>query len=115
MLARKFRLTGSTNFKRVEKEGIVRQSSSFGVAVLDRKDTLPSRFAFVVSTKIAKAAVDRNRFKRAMSEAVRLSTIDLNSGFDVVFLAKTSIVKVPTAQVMIEVKAALKNFGLLKQ
>lgn len=72
MLARKYRLTGSKNFTKVEKEGKVYQSTNFGIAYVRREDEDPSRFAFIVSTKIAKDAVDRNRFKRAMSEGVRL-------------------------------------------
>ena len=90
------------------------QSQNFGLALFDRRDAEPSRFGFVVSTNIAKDAVDRNRFKRAMSESVRTSGTDLKSGFDVVFLAKTSIVKSPTSNVMKEVKNALKESGLMK-
>ena len=114
MLAKKFKLTGAKNFDRVQKEGKVYQSANFGIARYARGDKEPSKFAFVVSTKIAKEAVDRNRFKRAMSEAVRLSSIDLKGGFDAVFLAKMSIARVPTADVMKEVRAALKASGLLK-
>lgn len=114
MLAKKFRLTGSRDFKKIQSEGQIYQSNSFGVAYLDRKDEDASRFAFVVSTKISKDAVDRNRFKRVMSEAVRTSSIDIRPGFDVIFLAKTTIVKTPTSEVMKEVKASLKGSGLLK-
>jgi ribonuclease P protein component len=114
MLAKKFKLTGSKDFKRVEEEGTVFQSKNFGIAILDRKDETPSRFAFIVSTKIAKDAVDRNRLKRIMSEAVRLSSIDIVNGFDAVFLAKPSILKFPTSEVMKEVRDALLASGLTK-
>ena len=114
MLAQKSRLTGVRNFKKVEEKGEIYQSENFGLARVNRGDENPSRFAFVVSSKIAKDAVDRNRFKRAMSEAVRVSMIDMINGFDVVFLAKTSITRIPTAELMKEVKAALKDSGLLK-
>lgn len=114
MLARKNRLIGSKDYKRVEKEGIVYQSQNFGLAYFARNDEEPSRFGFVVSTKIAKDAVDRNRFKRAMSESVRMSGTELKAGFDAVFLAKTSIVKSPTSDIMKEVVNALSGSGLLK-
>jgi ribonuclease P protein component len=112
MLAKKFRLTGVKNFARIQKEGRVYQSNSFGIAYIKREDKEPSRFGFIVSTKIAKDAVDRNRFKRAMSEAVRIASIDLINGFDAVFLAKTSIIRVPTSEVMKEVRFSLKASGL---
>lgn len=114
MLASKHRLTGSVNFKRVQNDGVVYQSSSFGLAYLRRGDALPSKFAFVVSTKIAKDAVDRNRLKRTMSEAVRTSTIDLQPGYDVVFLAKPSINRVTTSEIMREVKYVLRQVKIIQ-
>lgn len=114
MLAKKYRITGSQNFKRVEKEGVVFQSPDFGVAVFNRKDLEHSKFGFVVSTKIAKDATDRNRIRRAMSEAVRMLTMEVKPGLDIIFLAKTSIVRSPTDKIMKDVKAALKEGGLMK-
>lgn len=114
MLARKFRLTEKKDFDEIQRTGKVYQSDNFGIGILKREDTNNSRFGFIVSTRIAKDAVDRNRFKRAMSESVRLNSIDLNSGFDVVFLAKTSINRVSTDKIMKEVRVALKESGLSK-
>jgi len=114
MLARKFRLTEKSDFERIQNEGKVFQSANFGIGILKRGDTNVSRFGFIVSTKIAKDAVDRNRFKRAMSEAVRTSMVDIEKGFDVVFLAKTSIIRVPTEKIMKEVCISLRESGLLK-
>lgn len=114
MLAKKNRLTGSKDYDRVQEEGKVFQSDNFGIAYFERKDELSSRYGFVVSTKVAKDAVDRNRFKRAMSEAVRMESINLKDGYDVVFLAKTSIYKTPTSELMKEVKDSLKKAGLSK-
>lgn len=114
MLGKKNRLTGSKDFKMVQKDGKTFQFSSFGIGILNRKDSEPSKFGFIVSTKIAKDAVDRNRFKRTMSESVRTSLSSLRAGYNVVFLAKQSIVKTPTDSVMKEVKKALKEVGLEK-
>lgn len=114
MLGRKNRLTGSKDYDKVEKEGQVFQSENFGVAVLGRGDEGPTRFGFVVSTKVAKDAVDRNRFKRVMSEAVRMSMTEVKNGFDVVFLAKMTVTRIPTDILMKEVKRSLKESGLIK-
>lgn len=114
MLAKKLRLTGTKDYNKVQEEGRVFQSDNFGIAYINRKDKNPSRFGFVVSTKIAKEAVIRNRCKRAMGEAVRIETVNLKDGFDVVFLAKSNIVKIPTVEIMREVKASLKKVGLIK-
>jgi ribonuclease P protein component len=114
MLAKESRLKDKVDFNRVQEKGNIYQSTNFGVAYLDRKDSNPSRFGFIVSTKISKDAYDRNRIKRALSEAVRISSVDLRKGFDVVFLAKTSIIRAPTADIMKEVKTALKEIGIYK-
>ncbi len=114
MLAKKHKLTGKRDFTRVQNEGEVFQSNNFGIAYLDRKDNEASRFGFIISTKISKDAVDRNRCKRAMSEAVRINSIDLVSGHDVVFLAKTGISKASTNDIMKEVRVSLKKAGLMK-
>jgi ribonuclease P protein component len=114
MLAKKFKLTGAKDFDRVQKTGKVFQSTNFGIAFVAREDTNPSRFAFIVSTKIAKEAVDRNRAKRAMSEAVRINSVNLVPGYDVVFLAKTTIARISTTEIMKEVFLALKEAGLAK-
>lgn len=114
MLAKKFKLTGAKDYARVQADGQVFQSNSFGVAYINRKDSNPSKFGFIVSNKIAKDAVDRNRLKRAMSESVRLNTIRLNEGFDVVFLAKSNILKVSTSDIMKEVVVSLQKVGLIK-
>jgi ribonuclease P protein component len=114
MLSKKYKLSETGNFSRVQKDGQVYQSKNFGIAYFNRNDENVSRYGFIVSTKISKDAVDRNRFKRTMSEAVRLSTINLNLGFDVVFLAKTSIVNCPTSEVMKEVYEGLRKSGLMK-
>lgn len=115
MLSRKYRLTGVKNFARVQTEGKVYQSNDFGLAVLDRKDGEPSRFAFVVSTKIAKEAVDRNRIKRIIGESVRLNLLGIVNGYDMVFLAKPSILRIPTDEMMKEVKEFLIKLEFLNQ
>ena len=114
MLAKKYRLTVSGDFDRVQSEGKTFQSTNFGVAIFDRKDENPPRFAFVVSTKIAKDAVDRNTIKRHMSETVRLMTNEVKNGLDVVFLAKTSIMRIPADGIVREVRAAVRACGITK-
>lgn len=114
MLAKKYRLTGKSNFDRVQEEGRVFQSDNFGIAFIDRKDNDPPRFAFIVSTKIAKDAVDRNTIKRHMSETIRLMTSEVKNGFDVVFLAKTSIIKIPAEGIVREVRTAVRQSPIVK-
>lgn len=114
MLAKKYRLTGNSDFKRVEVLGTTFQSTNFGVGVYKRNDDLPPRFGFVISTKIAKDAVDRNTIRRHMSETVRTMALDVRNGIDVVFLAKTSIMRIPAVDLIREIRNAIREGGLTK-
>lgn len=114
MLAKKNRLIDSRDFKKVQEKGRVVQFSDFGLAYIERKDENPSRFGFVVSMKVAKGASDRNRIKRAMSEAVRGLGVYIKPGLDVVFLAKTSATSSSTDKIMKEVRRSLKEGGFVK-
>lgn len=93
MLNSRNRLKKKINFARVEIDGKLVQSKSFGMGIYDRKDSEPSRFGFVISTKISKKAIIRNRIKRVMAEIIRLNLIKIKNGYDVVFLIKPSILK----------------------
>ncbi len=49
-----------------------------------------TRCGFVVSKRIGKKAVQRNRAKRRVREAVRLTCEHIVSGFDLVFVIRTA-------------------------
>lgn len=114
MLSRKYTLKGNRDFEKVEKEGVLYQSESFGLAVLDRSDKQNPVFGFVVSTKVSPDAVNRNRIKRALSEAVRQSLTEIKNGQTVVFLAKQAATRKATDALMREVKDSLLSAGLTK-
>lgn len=114
MLSRNYTLKGAKNFKEVEKKGSVFQSESFGLAHLKREDKGFPLFGFVVSTKVSPDAVNRNRIKRALSEAVRQSLKEIKNGETVVFLVKQSATRKATEGLMKEVKEALSGARLIK-
>lgn len=114
MLARVNRLVGKNNFERIKKEGTFYQSDSFGVSFIKRSDMQPSRFGFIVSTKVSKDAPLRNKARRALREAVRQFLSYIKPGYDVVFLAKQTIIRRYTDDIMHEVRVSLGKMGLLK-
>jgi ribonuclease P protein component len=114
MLASRYRLIGSKNIEKVKESGNLHQFDLFGIMIKKRKDKEPSRFAFVISTKVSKLAVQRNRIKRALHEAVRQSITNVKKGNDVVFLTKRSIERVPTDEIMRSARESLKSVGLIE-
>lgn len=105
-------IKGERNFNLVKKTGKAFNSTSFTLLVYRRPDNSLTKFGFVISNKVDKLAVHRNRVKRAMREAVRQTMLTLPNGFDVVFIAKTPILKLTTEQIMKEIKDYLTNTPL---
>ena len=99
MLASKYRLKGKINFARAEIDGKLFQSKSFGLEVFDRKDNDPSRFGFIISTRISKKAVIRNKIKRIISSFISQKIKSIREGLDVVFLIKPAITKLSKEQI----------------
>lgn len=114
MLSSRYNLKGSENIERVKKQGRLYKRKLFGVVILARKDKEPSRFVFIVSTKVSKLSIQRNRVKRAMSEAVRHMITRMKEGYDVVFLAKKETERKSTEEIMREVKMFLMDINLVK-
>lgn len=115
MVSKEYRLSGKKNFEKVFQEGKIIQAETFGLAYLNRGDGEVSRFGFIVSTKVSKLAVQRNRVKRALSEAVRFLTSKIEKGYNIVFLAKGKSMKVSTDEMMREVGTSLNKAGILQQ
>lgn len=86
----------------------------FSFVFFERGDSKVSRFGFIVSTKISKRAVIRNRVRRLLRESVQNSLQQTNPGYDCVFLAKTNLVGKRYDEVLGEVEEILKKSGLYK-
>lgn len=91
MLKKEFRLRKQKDFENVFKKGVYFSERYLTLKAV--KNDLPfSRFGFVVSKKVSKKAVERNRIKRLMSEFIRLSQKEIKLGFDIIFISRVGIV-----------------------
>ena len=113
MLPKDFRLTDDYDFRRVRRVGRIYQSPFFKlvVAPAKRRDTL--RFGFVISKRVAKSAVQRNRATRLLREAIHQRLPQLNRGFDTVFIARPPILDKDGPAVAIEVNKVLSKTPLV--
>src|SRR3989344_8314656 len=104
MLKKVYRLTLSRDFKRVFKTGRSFEIDLLKIKMVKNNKNV-SRFGFIVSTKIASKAHDRNLVKRRLRSAVRFLLPNIQSGFDVAIWPKAKV-KGIEFQVLID---SLKN------
>ena len=102
MLAKKFRLPIQTVLRK--KPLFARKDEYFNVKIFANQLAF-SRFGAVISRKIDKRAVYRNRLKRLIFNLIRLEKIYLRPGYDVLIYVSPKIIKLNK----IEVQNILKN------
>lgn len=112
MLPQKNRLSAKQDFLRVKTKGKKFQGEPFAV-LADQTGSSSSRFGFIISTKISKKAVERNQAKRRLREAIRKMLPKAKPGFDIVFLAKKSLINKPLTEVYLEAEKLLQKAGVL--
>ena len=113
-LAQQFGIPNRKRIEEVKNKGSLLQSSNFGVAILKNEGAKFPRFAFVISAKISKIAVHRNRLTRALHEGVRRNLGNIPKEFDFVILAKKSIVAKNTEDLVKEVEIFFSKLKELK-
>ena len=122
MLPKENRLNKKADFALVSKKGQVAQSKNFGLAYLATGQKVPPKFGFIVSNKISKKAVDRNRIKRILREILRELLNDnqnglalsLSNGLLFVLLARKSILDASPADLKNELVGKLRQISAIK-
>ncbi len=111
-MRRRFRLRSKDRFQQVRRQGRSYKHRLVILVVLPNQ--LPhSRFGFTASKRIGNA-VQRNRARRLMREAVRLRWEDIQPGWDVVCIARRPIAQATFHDVQAACDHLLAQAGLLK-
>lgn len=90
MLPEVNRLKKKKDFERVFKEGKGFKEDFLFLKIV-KNNLKESRFGFVVSQKVSKKAVLRNKIKRRLREIIRLSLPKVKKGIDGVLIIKAEI------------------------
>jgi len=72
-----------------------------------------SRFAFIISNKISKKAVERNKLRRQMREVIRLKLDNIKPGYDVIFFAKKNLINQDYKKIESSITHLLQKTGIL--
>ena len=111
-MQRKFRLTKSTDFKRVRRLG---KSYAHPLVVLIKHPTKIETTRFGVSAgRSVGNAVRRNRAKRRLRECVRPQIPILQTGWDVILLARKPMAQAKFADIESAVNTLLQRAGLYR-
>ncbi|MGC2873515.1 ribonuclease P protein component [Ihubacter sp. rT4E-8] len=104
--------------RKTDFQGIYNRGKSVGdryVVLFYRKNHLPyNRMAFLASKKVGNS-VRRNRARRLMKESYRLSDLKIPNGYDVIFIARNTIVGVKCADVKKSLESAIRRTGVIKK
>jgi len=90
MIAKKFRLHKKKDFDRILKSPYKFYSNNFVLRFTKNKEEL-SHFAVIVSTKISKKAVERNKLRRRIYEIIRLNISKIKSGYNLMIFVKKGV------------------------
>jgi ribonuclease P protein component len=110
---RKFRLTRSTDFKRVRRFGKSYAHPLIVLVTLPNEQEKP-RLA-VSAGRSLEGAVERNRAKRLLREAIRPTIPSVFPGWDYLFLARRTILNAPFPSITSAVTDLLRQAHLWKE
>ena len=110
------------------KKNVLRRKSDFStiynkgksvgdryVVLFYRKNNLPyNRMAYLASKKVGNA-VKRNRARRLLKESVRLSNMEIPTGYDFIIIARNTITNAKCAEVKRSFESALRRTGVMKK
>lgn len=103
------RLLKHADFQRVYQKGRRQFTGNMTVFFLHRESgpTSGARVGLTVG-KVLGGAVERNRIKRRMREAVRLSAVTCEGPIDIIFHPRKSVLRMPFAGLLSEVARGLR-------
>lgn len=97
------RLKRNRDFSRVYRQGVYHNGRWIGLHAYRRRGKgleYPTRVGFTVS-RVIRGAVHRNRAKRLLREAFRLSAAEVNKGYDLIMTARWRADQEPALNLLI--------------
>ena len=109
MLAKKYRLQIQNWLKNKSKK-IISRRSDFFIIRMSANDLFFSRFGVIISAKVSKLAVKRNKIKRIIYDFIRLNNLvgleaeKLKRGIDVAITVLPTVAKLKKEEIEKELK-----------
>ncbi|MGJ3238894.1 MAG: ribonuclease P protein component [Anaerolineae bacterium] len=110
-MRRRFRLRHNADFQKLRQLGEVKRHPDMMISYLPNSIS-DNRYGFITSKRLGNA-VKRNRVRRLMRESVRLQHPHIKQGYDVLFIARPSLVGKPLQHVQRIVSDLLRRADLI--
>lgn len=115
MISRRHRFHGYNSLRYVYRNGKVARSSTFAVKAALNEKRRGYRVAVIVSRKVNKSAVARNRMRRRLYEIVREFEDRINQPFDIaITVFQSSMLESTHSQLKSQLAKQLKETGVIK-
>jgi ribonuclease P protein component len=112
MISKKYRFHGHGSLNYVHRNGQTERSAHMMVKFTANARREVPRFAVVVSKKVYKSAVKRNRIRRRIFEIIRLNITPDSKVLDVVInVYSPETLDLPTPKLTAEIEGLLKTIG----
>lgn len=116
MISRKHRFHGYGSLKYVYQNGVTVRGPLFALKAIQNPKQTSYRLAVVVSKKVNKSAVVRNRIRRRLYGAVRTLEVDITQPYDIVLsVFDSSLIDEPAGALARQVKKQLTEAGILSR
>jgi len=112
MLAKENRLREKKDFERILKKGRVFRGRFLILRIIENK-LGKTRFGFIVSQKISKKAVVRNKVKRRLREIMKTKIKNLKKELDIVFITLSGIELKTFSEIKEEIEEILERAKIL--
>ncbi len=114
MLKQKNRFHGHGSLRYVYKNGDIIRSRVLSTKYTKNKFRKESRFSVVISKKVMKSAVGRNRMRRRIYEVIRLSLPEITEPHDVAILVFSSeVITMPYEELSNIIYSQFREAGIL--
>lgn len=114
MIQRRHRFHGHGSLRFVYNHGQVVRGPMISLKYCTNPKRTDYRLAIVVSKKVMKSAVGRNRIRRRLYEAVRLLQDQITEPYDLVITVfNDQLIDLPAEELRVMVRAQLKQAGII--
>ena len=114
MISQKYRFHGHASLKYLLTNGNNIRGNILSIKIVDNSRRKYSRVAIIISKKVLKHAVDRNRARRRLYEIVRPMIGDFNRTVDLAIIVyKPNVINAPHDELVAEVTKCLQKAELL--